>query len=98
MSIVVQDELLESLAELRRELPTMRLGQLIANMATVARGAVPGAVSREAEDDELLKAVRWQLRQLSTRTEATMPNRSSRTGETNVNYRDTLRGTHAARG
>jgi hypothetical protein len=69
VSIVVQDELLESLAELRRALPSMRLGQLIANMATVARGAVPGAVW-EAEDDELLKAVRWQLRQLSPRSAA----------------------------
>ncbi len=69
MSVVVQDELLESLAELRRALPSIRLGQLIANMATVARGAVPGAVW-EAEDEELLKAVRWQLRQLSARPAA----------------------------
>jgi hypothetical protein len=57
---------IQSLAELRRALPSMRLGQLIANIATVARGAVPGAVW-EAADDELLKAVRWQLRQLSER-------------------------------
>ena len=60
------DELMESLAELRRSLPSMRLGQLIANMATVARGAVPGAVW-ETEDDELLAAFRWQLQQLSSR-------------------------------
>ncbi len=63
------DELLDSLAELRRNLPSMRLGQLIANMATVARGAVPGAVW-ETEDDELLEAIRWQLRQLSSATAA----------------------------
>ena len=44
MSTAVHDELLESLTELRRLLPSMRLGQLISNMATVARGAVPGAV------------------------------------------------------
>ncbi|HEV3260980.1 MAG TPA: hypothetical protein VG013_29280 [Gemmataceae bacterium] len=66
MSVVLQDELIESLAELRRALPSMRLGQLIANMATVARGAVPGAVW-EAEDDELLGAIRWQLGQLASR-------------------------------
>lgn len=66
MSVALHDELLESLAELRRALPSMRLGQLIANMATVARGAVPGAVW-EAEDEELLKAIRWQLRQLAAR-------------------------------
>jgi hypothetical protein len=67
MSAVLQDELIESLAELRRALPSMRLGQLIANMATVARGAVPGAVW-EAEDEELLGAIRWQLGQLASRT------------------------------
>lgn len=65
MSVFVHDELIESLAELRRALPSMRLGQLIANMATVARGTVPGAVW-DAEDDELLRAVRWQLQQLSS--------------------------------
>lgn len=67
------DELLESLAELRQALPSMRLGQLIVNMATVARGTDPGAVW-DAEDDELLAAIRWQLKQLaptSTNGEAT---------------------------
>jgi hypothetical protein len=58
-------ELLDALAELRRALPEMRLGQLVANMATVARGPVPGAVW-DVEDDELLAAVRWQLQQLAT--------------------------------
>jgi hypothetical protein len=65
MNVTARDELIESLAELRRALPSMRLGQLIANMATVARGAVPGAVW-EAEDDELLGAIRWQLQQLAS--------------------------------
>ena len=64
MNVAVHDELIESLAELRRALPSMRLGQLIANMATVARGAVPGAIW-EMDDDELLSALRWQLQQLS---------------------------------
>ena len=65
MSTIAHDELVESLAELRQALPSMRLGQLIANMATVARGAVAGAIW-EMEDDELLEAIRWQLRQLSS--------------------------------
>lgn len=65
MKATVHDELLESLAELRRALPSMRLGQLIANMATVARGAVPGAIW-EMEDGELLRAICWQLQQLSS--------------------------------
>ena len=65
MNAIAHDELIESLAELRQALPSMRLGQLIANMATVARGAVPGAIW-EMEDDELLAAIRWQLQQLSS--------------------------------
>ncbi len=73
------DELIESLAELRRNLPTMRLGQLIANMAAVARGAVPGAVW-ETEDDELLDAIRWQLQQLSSRN-ATQHAQARKTGD-----------------
>ena len=69
MNVLVHDELIESLVELRNALPSMRLGQLIANMATVARGAIPGAIW-EAEDDELLKAIRWQIEQLSSREAA----------------------------
>lgn len=65
MSVVTNDELIECLAEVRRALPSMRLGQLIANLATVARGAVPGAIW-DAEDDELLAAMRWQLEQLQS--------------------------------
>jgi hypothetical protein len=69
VNVTSHDELLESLAELRRALPSMRLGQLIANMATVARGAVPGAIW-EVEDQELLDAIRWQLQQLASRAAA----------------------------
>jgi hypothetical protein len=69
MTNTAHDELIESLAELRQALPSMRLGQLIANMATVARGAVAGAIW-EMEDEELLDAIRWQLQQLAARTAA----------------------------
>lgn len=75
MNTLVSDELIETLAELRQCLPSMRLGQLIANMATVARGPVPGAIW-DAEDDELLAAMRWQLQQLAsctTTTESSAP-------------------------
>jgi len=68
MNTTVNDELTESLAELRQALPTMRLGQLIANMAVVARGATPGAVW-EMEDEELLRAIRWQLDELAKRSQ-----------------------------
>ena len=66
MSHPAGDELLEALAELRVALPTMRLGQLLANLATVARGPERGAVW-DIEDDELLGAARWQLAQLAAR-------------------------------
>ena len=72
MSVAVHDELIESLAELRRALPSMRLGQLIANMATVARGAAPGAIW-EMEDEQLLSAIHWQLQQLSSAPTANGP-------------------------
>jgi hypothetical protein len=66
MNLAVKDELIDSLAELRQALPSMRMGQLIANMATVARGTLAGAIW-EMEDDELLGAIRWQLAQLPER-------------------------------
>lgn len=65
MNTTTHDELIESLTELRQALPTMRLGQLLANLATVARGATPGAVW-DVEDDELLAAIRRQLLQLAS--------------------------------
>jgi hypothetical protein len=76
VNVAVHDELMESLAELRRALPSMRLGQLIANMATVARGPVPGAIW-EMEDDELLTAIHWQLQQLSSAPTANGPEQST---------------------
>ena len=69
MNVAVHDEVMKSLAELRLALPSMRLGQLIPNIATVARGAVPGAIW-EMEDDELLAAIRWQFQQMSSPTAA----------------------------
>lgn len=49
-------------AKLQRQIA--RHGKSLSGMATVARGAVPGVVW-EAEDAELLDAIRWQLRQLA---------------------------------
>lgn len=60
-------ELLTCLSELRRAWPEVRFGQLIANLAVVARGTEPGAVW-EMEDVELLKAAKWQLAELSNRS------------------------------
>jgi hypothetical protein len=59
-------ELLSCLCELRRAWPEVRFGQLIANLAVVARGTEPGAVW-EMEDEELLAAAKWQLAELRSR-------------------------------
>jgi hypothetical protein len=66
MSTNLRSELLCRLGELSRALPEMRFGQLIANMAVVAGGTEPGAIW-EMEDEELLKAVNWQLAELLAR-------------------------------
>ncbi len=54
-----RQELLRSLGQLCEACPELRFGQLIANLAVVARGAEPSAVW-DMEDDELLAAVRCQ--------------------------------------
>ena len=64
MSDLVRMELLARLAELGRACPEMRFGQLIANLAVVARGVNPSA-AWDTEDEELLAAVNWQLTELS---------------------------------
>jgi hypothetical protein len=66
MSANIRSELLSRLADLSRACPEMRFGQLIANLAVVARGTEPGAVW-EMEDQELLAAVNWQLGELVSR-------------------------------
>ena len=52
-----RQELLQALAELGELFPDWRFGQLVANVATAARGPQPEAVW-DAEDEELLAAAR----------------------------------------
>lgn len=59
-------ELLAQLSELNALCPEMRFGQMIANLAVVARGIEPGAVW-DMEDEELLTAVKWQLTEIRNR-------------------------------
>ena len=67
MSTPISSELLSRLEESRQALPgNGRFGQLIANMALVARGTDPGAIW-EMEDQELLAAVNWQIEELQSR-------------------------------
>jgi hypothetical protein len=53
-------ELLSCLTELSEVAPDLRLGQLVANLATLAQGAKVEAIW-DAEDEELLAAARRLL-------------------------------------
>lgn len=61
-----REELLQILKELCEECPDLRFGQLIANLAVVARGAESSALW-DMEDDELLVAARSQLETFRSR-------------------------------
>jgi hypothetical protein len=60
-------ELMKVLAELSEACPEMRMGQLIANLATLAKGPAVESIW-DAEDDELLAAARQQLEVFRVRT------------------------------
>lgn len=53
-------ETLRIISEVIKHCPEVRLGQLIVNLATIARGAEPGAVWN-VEDDELLEAAKSHI-------------------------------------
>jgi len=53
-------ELLRVLDELSAQFPDVRFGQLLANLATLAKGPTVEAIW-DAEDEELLQAARRQL-------------------------------------
>ena len=53
-------ELLRVLDELSAQCPDVRFGQLMANLATLAKGPTVEAIW-DAEDEELLQAARRQL-------------------------------------
>ena len=60
MTDPARQELLVVLAELSAACPEMRFGQLIANLATLARGLTAEGLW-DAEDEELLAAAKKQL-------------------------------------
>ena len=61
-----RQELLRMLSELSEEYPQARLGQLVSNLATLAKGPTVEAIW-DAEDEELLEAARRQLKIFRTR-------------------------------
>ena len=60
MTSETRRELLRVLEELSTQCPDVRFGQLIANLATLAKGPTVEAIW-DAEDEELLQAARQQL-------------------------------------
>ena len=68
MNDSTRSELLTLIAELGAAAPDLRLGQLLANVATLARGT-SGAAVWDAEDDELLAAARRLLDRYHSRVE-----------------------------
>lgn len=62
-------ELLEALSKLSEQFPEVRLGQLISNLATFAKGPQIEAIW-DVEDKELLEAARKQLAVFRSRDSA----------------------------
>jgi hypothetical protein len=64
----VRQEALQLLAALSEAAPDVRLGQLIVNLSSLARGLSPEAVW-DMEDEELIVAARKHLEMWQARTE-----------------------------
>ena len=60
MTSQTRRELLQVLSDLSEQCPEVRLGQLIANLGTLAKGPTVEAIW-DVEDEELLEAARQQL-------------------------------------
>ena len=56
----LKQDILRALSELVEHTPDIRFGQLIANLAVIARGPMPEAVW-DMEDSELLDAIRSHI-------------------------------------
>ena len=69
MNRAIRDELLQVLAGVGEHAPDLRFGQLIANLAFLARASGVSDVW-EVEDEDLLEAARSHLRDLEGRSEA----------------------------
>lgn len=67
MNESVREKLLGVLAELSVACPEMRFGQLIANLATLAKGPTAEGLW-DVEDEELLGAAKEQLMHFEHRT------------------------------
>lgn len=62
----LKQDILQALSGLVEHTPDIRFGQLIANLAVIARGPAPEAVW-DMEDDELLEAVKSHIEDFERR-------------------------------
>ena len=62
MTNELRQQVLAALEDLSETYPDWRFGQMISNLATIARGPENESVW-DMEDEELLAAIRWQLEQ-----------------------------------
>lgn len=69
MNRAVRDELLRVLSQFSDHAPELRFGQLIANLAFLARTSGPSDIW-DVEDEEMLEAARSHLRDLEQRSDA----------------------------
>ena len=67
MTDPARHDVLQALGELSAEFSEWRLGQMIANLAVIARGASSEAIW-DVEDEELLAAIHSQLEKRRSRT------------------------------
>jgi len=72
MTSETRRELLRVLDELSTQCPDVRFSQLIANLATLAKGPPVEAIW-DTEDEELLQAARQQFANFRTRHSAVAP-------------------------
>ncbi len=66
-----RQDLLRALGEMSATFPELRLGQMIANLAVVARGATTESIW-DVEDDELLAAIHRHLERREATTSSTV--------------------------
>jgi hypothetical protein len=72
MNRSIRDDLLRILSEFSNDAPELRFGQLIANLAFLARASGPSDVY-DVEDEELLEAARSHLEDYERRHAGVLP-------------------------
>ncbi len=69
MNTAIQEQILEVMADILKEQPDMRFGQLVSSLALFAKGPITSA-SWDVEDADFLAAAKRHLENLRDRKEA----------------------------